>query len=66
VRHKRFGWRLLEFVLLYLLVGWFARQLEAREMPIHQQGWTFYVCTLALFVVFAFPGFVLYTFRRQP
>jgi thiosulfate reductase cytochrome b subunit len=65
VRHKRFAWRLLEFLLLYLLVGVFAHQLEAREMPVQPQGWTFYVCTFALFVVFSFPGFVLYSFRRR-
>ena len=65
VPHKRFAWRLLEFLLLYLLVGLFAYMLESREMPVHQQGWQFYVSTFALFVVFAFPGFVLRTFWRK-
>ncbi|TDR78399.1 DUF2818 family protein [Paludibacterium purpuratum] len=55
--HKRFAWRLLEFVVLYLLVGVFARLLEARLMPVHEQNWQFYASTFALFVVFAFPGF---------
>jgi hypothetical protein len=59
VAHKRFAWRLAEFLLLYLLVGAFARLLESRQMPVHVQGWQFYASTFALFVVFAFPGFVL-------
>jgi thiosulfate reductase cytochrome b subunit len=65
VAHKHFFWRLLEFGLLYLLVGLFARLLESRLMPVHQQDWQFYVSTLALFVVFAFPGFVWRYFWRQ-
>jgi len=59
VSHKRARWRVLEFLVLYLAVGLFARVLEARQMPVHEQDWPFYVCTFALFVVFAFPGFVL-------
>lgn len=65
VPHKHFGWRLLEVLLLYVVVGLFARVLESRLMPAHSQGWQFYVCTLALFLVFAFPGFVLRYFWTQ-
>lgn len=65
VPHKRFVWRLAEFLLLYLLVGLFARLLESRQMPVHPQGWQFYVCTFALFLVFAFPGFALRFFWRK-
>ncbi|MBV8047969.1 MAG: DUF2818 family protein [Paludibacterium sp.] len=64
VAHKRFAWRLLEFVVLYLGVGLFARLLEARLMPVHVQDWQFYVSTFALFVVFAFPGFTWRYFWR--
>ncbi|WP_215780965.1 DUF2818 family protein [Paludibacterium sp. B53371] len=66
VVHKHFGWRLLELVVLYLLVGLFARLLESRLMPVHEQNWQFYASTFALFVVFAFPGFVWRYFWRQP
>ena len=56
---KAFGWRLLEFILLYLLVGVFAAVLEqAAYGSIYPQDWPFYVTTLCLFAVFAFPGFV--------
>lgn len=65
VAHKRFAWRALEFLLLYLLVGLFARLLESRQMPVHEQNWQFYVSTFALFLVFAFPGFVLRFFWKQ-
>jgi hypothetical protein len=52
-------------LVLYLLVGVFARVLESRQMPVHSQDWQFYVSTLALFLVFAFPGFVLRQFWKQ-
>ena len=65
VTRKRFGWRALEFLSLYLLVGLFARLLESRQMPVHAQNWQFYVSTFALFLVFAFPGFVLRFFWKQ-
>jgi hypothetical protein len=65
VAKKRFVWRLAEFLLLYLLVGLFGRLLEARQMPVHEQDWQFYVTTFAMFLVFAFPGFVYRYFWRQ-
>jgi hypothetical protein len=65
VAHKAFVWRLAEFLVLYLLVGLFARLLESRQMPVHSQEWQFYVSTFALFLVFAFPGYVLRYFWKQ-
>ncbi|MOA59103.1 hypothetical protein D3C78_1836410 [compost metagenome] len=43
---------------LYLLLGVLAQLLEGRYSPVHVQKWQFYVTTLALFLVFAFPGFI--------
>ncbi|MNU06096.1 hypothetical protein D3C72_2511570 [compost metagenome] len=43
---------------LYLLLGVLAQLLEGRHSPVHVQKWQFYVTTLALFLVFAFPGFI--------
>ena len=62
---KAFGWRLLEWGLLYLTLGLFARLLESQQTPVHPQGWAFYVITLALFVVLAWPGFVWRFFLRK-
>lgn len=56
--HKRFAWRLLELVVLFFVVGGIARLLESRLGPPHSQGWEFYAVNAALFIVFAFPGFV--------
>lgn len=64
VKHKRFGWYLLEWFLLYGLTALFARYLESQQMPVHKQGWSFYVATIALFIVLAFPGFVARYFWR--
>ncbi|MDR2031725.1 MAG: DUF2818 family protein [Azoarcus sp.] len=56
---KAFAWRLLECLLLYFMVGAFAAVLEQSAYgTVYPQGWPFYVTTLCLFVVFAFPGFV--------
>ncbi|MBA4706880.1 DUF2818 family protein [Aquitalea aquatica] len=63
--NKHFGWRLLELLVLFVLVGVFARFLEARQMPVQPQHWQFYVTTVALFLVFAFPGFVYQTFWKK-
>lgn len=63
---KAFGWRLLEFLLLYLLLGLLGRWLESRFGPVHAQKWPFYATTLALFAVAAFPGFVVRYLWRKP
>jgi hypothetical protein len=50
--------RLGELVLLYFIVGGIGLLLENRVGQIAPQGWEFYAVTGALFVTFAFPGFV--------
>lgn len=64
--HKAFGWRLLELVALYFIVGGIALLMENRLGPLHPQGWEFYAVNAALFVVFAYPGFVFrFLWRRR-
>lgn len=65
IENKHAGWRLLELVVLYLLVGLLARLLEGQLAPVHPQHWQFYVTTFSLFLVFAFPGFVVRYFWRH-
>jgi hypothetical protein len=55
---KNLAVRLAELVLLYLLVGGIGLLLEKRAGQIAPQGWEFYAVTGALFLTFAFPGFV--------
>lgn len=57
---KKSAWlRLLEWFVLYFLVGGLALLLEQRATGnIHVQDWEFYTVTLSLFMVFAFPGFI--------
>ncbi len=55
---KSLGWRLLELLFLYALTGGVGLLLEQRAGQISPQGWEFYAITFALFVTFAFPGFV--------
>lgn len=51
--------RLLEWLLLYLLIGLVGLGLEHRlNGDIHVQDWEFYAVTLSLFLVFALPGFI--------
>jgi hypothetical protein len=50
--------RLLEMAVLYLVVGAIGLALEQHAGQIAPQGWEFYAITIALFVTFAFPGFV--------
>ena len=58
-RRKRFPVRLLELVVLYFVVGAVARLLESRIGSLFVQTWEFYAVTGCLFVVLAFPGFVV-------
>ncbi len=55
---KAFGWRLLEIIALYLVVGLGARAIEASAGAVYPQSWEFYAITFCLFIVFAYPGFV--------
>lgn len=57
-RGKSLGVRLAELVVLYFVVGGIGLLLEQRAGQIAPQGWEFYAITAALFVTFAFPGFV--------
>lgn len=65
LNRKHLGWRLTELIALYFLVGVFARLLEAHQSPPTVQSWEFYVITFSLFIVFAFPGFVVRYIRGQ-
>jgi len=57
-RGKSLAMRLGELVLLYFVVGGIGLALEKRAGQISPQGWEFYAVTGALFLTFAFPGFV--------
>ncbi|WP_180683657.1 DUF2818 family protein [Tepidicella baoligensis] len=58
--------RLLELLLLYFVVGAVGLALEHHEGQIYPQGWEFYAITAAMFLTFAFPGFVYrYLVRRR-
>ena len=57
-RDKNLATRLAELVLLYFVAGGIGLALEHRAGQIAPQGWEFYAITGALFLVFAFPGFV--------
>ncbi len=60
---KREWMRLLEWLMFYLVVGAIALGIEKKTLGIiHQQQWEFYVTTLCLFMVCAFPGFL---YRHQ-
>jgi len=50
--------RIGELVLLYFAAGAFGLLMEKRVGQIAPQGWEFYAITAALFLTFAFPGFV--------
>jgi len=57
--------RLLELIVLYFVVGVLARALESRLGNAFTQGWQFYAVTGCMFVVLAFPGFVLRYLRKR-
>lgn len=57
-RPKSLPWRLAELLVLYFVVGGIGLALEKRAGQIAPQGWEFYAVTGALFLTFAFPGFV--------
>lgn len=57
--------RLVELVLMYCAVGALGLLLEKRAGQIAPQGWEFYAVTGALFITFAFPGFVWRYLRRR-
>ena len=63
---KSIGLRLAEMVVLYFAVGLLGVALEKHAGQVAPQGWEFYAVTAALFITFAFPGFVWrYLLRRR-
>ena len=63
---KPLGLRLAELVAFYFLAGALGLLLEHRAGQIAPQGWEFYAITGALFLTFAFPGFVWrYLLKRK-
>ena len=55
---KTLGLRVAELVVLYFAVGLLGRALENRAGQAAAQNWEFYAVTAALFLTFAFPGFI--------
>jgi hypothetical protein len=62
---KFFVVRLLELFVLYFLVGALAYLLESRIGNVFTQTWEFYAISGCMFVVLAFPGFVLRYLRKR-
>ncbi len=57
---KSFWLTLAEFIFYFFLIGMLARFLEIQSYgAVYKQGIVFYIISLILFVIFAFPGFVL-------
>lgn len=62
---KYFVVRLFELTVLYFIVGALAHALESRIGTAFPQTWEFYAITACMFVVLAFPGFVLRYLRKR-
>ena len=65
-RDKPFWVRLAELVVLYFVVGFVAWLLESRIGNVFVQVKEFYMVTVPLFVVLAFPGFIYRYLRKRP
>ncbi|NMM36080.1 MAG: DUF2818 family protein [Glaciimonas sp.] len=61
---KPFWLRLIELVILYFVIGFIARLLEAQMGNVSDQKWEFFAITSFLFLVLAYPGFVLRYLRK--
>jgi hypothetical protein len=64
--HKNFVIRLLEWMVyaaLALMAGWGLEWQLTGE--IKSQDWEFYVSTLFMFIIMAFPGFIWYQQRKK-
>lgn len=57
--------RLLELIALYLVVRGVAYVLESRIGGAFPQRWEFYAITACLFLVLAYPGFVVRYLRKH-
>ena len=64
-RRKPLAVRLLEMLLMYFIVGALAFALESRIGNAFQHSWEFYAITGCLFIVLAFPGFVVRYLRKR-
>lgn len=64
-RRKPFIVRLAELIVLYFIVGAIAYLLEARIGNVFLQTWEFYAISGCMFIVLAFPGFVVRYLRKQ-
>ena len=64
-RRKGLALRLLELIALYFVVGLAARLLESRIGSVFVQTWEFYAITGCMFLVLAFPGFVMRYLRKR-
>ena len=62
--NKGLAWRLLELLLLFGATVGLGMLLEARIGQRHPQKWEFYAAAFAMFVTFAFPGFIWRYLRR--
>jgi hypothetical protein len=63
---KSLPWYLLEWFVMYLLVGLIGMGIELHlDGQLHGQGWEFYVIALCMFAVFAIPGFI-WRFNVRP
>ena len=66
IQGKSFFLRVIELILLYGLIGLLAYAFENSIGNPFKQRWEFYAITFSLFVVLAFPGFVIrYLMRRS-
>ncbi|MDP3843982.1 MAG: DUF2818 family protein [Oxalobacteraceae bacterium] len=61
---KPFWLRLIELAILYFAIGFIARLLEGHLGTIFKQKWEFFAITSFLFLVLAYPGFVLRYLRK--
>lgn len=57
--------RLVELLILYFVVGLVAHLLEGGIGNVFSQGWEFYAVTGCLFLVLAYPGYVMRYLRKQ-
>lgn len=64
---KSASFRLLEWLTLYFVTGAIGLGLEHQMTgEIYHKGWVFYTVTVALFIVFAMPGFIYrYDLRKH-
>lgn len=64
--YRKPAWlRLLELLVLYFVVGAIAHVFESTIGNAFHQGWEFYAITACLFLVLAYPGYVLRYLRKS-